>query len=230
MPDGVRATFWRVLASDKSSSRFSKAIHALLTNDRQTEFTVSLSQATEGEIGGIHSEPTGSVWPGLSERADVSLPAGSPTRPREGPILMGRATNRSARFTGGKVNRPGFSRHWGVWGDRFPRSVIRSGLPEKPRPALRPAPAPVPPRRGGGSRRPDHHHPDRPHRRPGPGADPVADLHLTLRVQAVRGSGQVLVQKDAENPPAPADPIGTCRLWSSLDHAPRVGNGRLAEP
>ena len=51
MPDGVRATFWRVLASDKSSSRFSKAIHALLTNDRQTEFTVSLSQATEGEKG-----------------------------------------------------------------------------------------------------------------------------------------------------------------------------------
>ena len=36
---------------------------------------------------------------------------------------MGRATNRSARFTGGKVSRQGFWRHWGVWGDRSTRSV-----------------------------------------------------------------------------------------------------------
>ena len=50
---------------------------------------------------------------------------------------MGRATNGSARFAGGKGSRQGFWRHWGVWGDRFPRSVLRSGLPEKPRPALR---------------------------------------------------------------------------------------------
>ena len=47
---------------------------------------------------------------------------------------MGRATNGSARFTGGKVSREGFWRHWGVWGDRSPRSVIRSGWPEKSRP------------------------------------------------------------------------------------------------
>ena len=163
-------------------------------------------------------------------------PAGSPRRPREGPILMGRATNRSARFTGGKVSRQGFWRHWRVWGDRSSRSVIRSGLPEKPRPALRPPPAPAPPRRGGGSRRPDHHHPHRPPRRPGlgpaagPGADPDADLHLPFRFQTFRGSVHLLVQEDAENPPAPADSSGTCRLWSCLDPALRVENGRLAEP
>lgn len=36
---------------------------------------------------------------------------------------MGRATNRSVRFTGGKVSRQGFWRHWGGWGDRSPRSL-----------------------------------------------------------------------------------------------------------
>ena len=44
-------------------------------------------------------------------------------RTREGPIPMGRATNRSVRFTGGNVSRQGFWRNWGVWGDRSPRSL-----------------------------------------------------------------------------------------------------------
>ena len=35
------------------------------------------------------------------------------------------ATNKSVRFTVGNVSRPGFWRHWGVWGDRSPRSAIR---------------------------------------------------------------------------------------------------------
>lgn len=53
----------------------------------------------------------------------------------------------------------------------------------------------------------------------GPGADPDADLHLTFRVQTFRGSVHLLVQEDAENPPSPAHPSGTCRLWSYLDYA-----------
>ena len=46
-------------------------------------------------------------------------------RPREGPILMGRAANKSARFTARMVCGTGFWRNWGVWGDRSPRSAIR---------------------------------------------------------------------------------------------------------
>ena len=208
--------------------------------DSREEFLASTPRFQEPARSRNWGRTLGADRVGLARTAgngrDVSLPAGRPRRPREGPILMGRATNGSARFAGGKVSRQGFWRHWGVWGDRFPRSVLRSGLPEKPRPALPPPPGPVPPRRGGGSRRPDHHHPHRPTRRPGPGpgagpgADPDADLHLPFRVQTFRGLVQLLVQEDGENPPAPADPSGTCRPWSYLDPVPRVENGRLAEP
>ena len=38
---------------------------------------------------------------------------------------MGRATNRSVRFPARTVCVPGFWRHWGVWGDRSPRSFMR---------------------------------------------------------------------------------------------------------
>ena len=37
---------------------------------------------------------------------------------------MGRATNRSAGFTASNVCWPGFWRHWGVWGERSPRSFF----------------------------------------------------------------------------------------------------------
>ena len=64
----------------------------------------------------------------MSGRRIEELPSGSVVvagRSREGPILMGRATNKGARFTVGNVSRPGFWRNWGVWGDRSPRSAIR---------------------------------------------------------------------------------------------------------
>ena len=40
---------------------------------------------------------------------------------------MGRATNKSGRFTASKVCWPGFWRHWGVWGGRPPWSLFPEG-------------------------------------------------------------------------------------------------------
>ena len=42
-------------------------------------------------------------------------------------LFLWDATNKSVRFTGGNLSRQGFWRHWGVWGDRSPRSFLPQG-------------------------------------------------------------------------------------------------------
>ena len=44
---------------------------------------------------------------------------------------MGRATNKSVRFTASNVGWPGFWRNWGVWGDRSPRSFLGDLMPSE---------------------------------------------------------------------------------------------------